>query len=90
MHELPLLLLAGDAEFRLHAGVIILDGNRLKFAVKDWKTMIALKTLRLRAREIMVKLLKSPHKPLSSRLERWKDILVKLFLREDENGAGRS
>src|SRR5205814_231236 len=38
VHELPLVLLVGKADCKLHAGVITIDGNRLNFAVKDWKT----------------------------------------------------
>jgi ATP-dependent RNA helicase DHX29 len=71
VHELPLLLLAGEADFKIHAGVITIDGNRLKFSVKDWKTAIALKVLRERMEELVEVSLAKPGKTLSPRLTKW-------------------
>ncbi|KAF2101998.1 ATP dependent RNA helicase-like protein [Rhizodiscina lignyota] len=77
--DFPLVLLAGSADFRLHAGVIIVDGNRLKFTVNDWKTMMAVKFLRTRLKEIVAARLKAPSKPLGRRLERWMEVIQTIF-----------
>ncbi|KAJ9659690.1 hypothetical protein H2201_007282 [Coniosporium apollinis] len=89
-HPLPVILLAGDAAFNLYAGVITLDGNRLRFSVRDWKTMIALKMLRARTKEIVSVAFKSPGKPLSRRLERWMEILRKVFERDEKGGRSEA
>ena len=44
--EAAIVVLLGDADFKMYAGVISLDGGRVRFSVRDWKTMIALKALR--------------------------------------------
>lgn len=89
-HPLPVILLAGDATFNLYAAVIILDGNRLRFSVRDWKTMVALKMLRARTKEIVSVAFKSPGKPLSRRLERWMEILRKVFERDEKGGRSEA
>ncbi|OCK87205.1 ATP-dependent RNA helicase A [Cenococcum geophilum 1.58] len=84
-YVLPMILLAGsDADFRLHAGVISLNNNALKFAVKDWKTMIALKALRNRVRDIVNAAWKNPGKPLGIREEKWMRLFVRVFDLEQE------
>ena len=81
-HELPLILLAGDVEFRMISGVILVDGNRLRFKTDSWKMMIVLKILRSKAREIMDWNLKKPARPLTPRLAKWDEILHRVFARE--------
>jgi len=84
-YVLPMILLVGsDADFRLHAGVISLNNNTLRFAVKDWKTMIALKTLRSRVRDIVNAAWKNPGKPLGIREEKWMRLFVRVFDLEQE------
>lgn len=40
------VLVGNDADFRMYAGAISIDGGRIRFTVRDWKTMAALKALR--------------------------------------------
>ncbi|KAI9851725.1 MAG: hypothetical protein M1838_002940 [Thelocarpon superellum] len=72
-------LLCGDAEFKMYAGVIILDGHRLRFSVTDWKIMLAIKMLRTRLRDIMVKTFRSPGKPLTIQQGKWLGLWQKIF-----------
>jgi len=65
--EIALVLLAGDAVFHLYAGVIVIDGNRLRFKVRDWKTMLALKTLRGKMKEVLARVFRAPGKELTGR-----------------------
>jgi ATP-dependent RNA helicase DHX29 len=67
----------------MYAGVIILDGNRARFSVADWKTLLVIKTLQSRLRDLLTKSFKSPGKSLSVQQERWLGIWQRLFLRED-------
>jgi ATP-dependent RNA helicase DHX29 len=80
--ELPLILLAGDADFKLHAGVITIDGNRLRLKVDEWKLAVALKTMRARMEEVVELRLKEPSKDVPSRLKRWIDLFEKICGRD--------
>jgi ATP-dependent RNA helicase DHX29 len=84
-HALPMVLLAGsDADFRLHAGVVLLNSNSLRFVVRDWKTVVALKLLRARVRDIVNAAWKAPGRQLSSREQKWMGLFVKVFELEME------
>ncbi|TLD18362.1 putative helicase [Venturia nashicola] len=80
--ELPLMLLAGDADFKLHAGVVTIDGNRLRFRVDGWKDMLVLRGLRRAMEEIVEVRLRDGRREVSLRLRRWMDIFVKMCTRE--------
>lgn len=80
--EIPLILMAGDARFEMYAGVVIIDGNRLRFKVRDWRTMIVLKVLRSKIKEVMAKLYKNPGRDLGDRPRRWMEVLEKIFERQ--------
>ncbi|KAF2457555.1 helicase associated domain-containing protein [Lineolata rhizophorae] len=79
VYELPLLLFAGEVDFRLHAGVVTLDSNRVRFKVGDWKTMVVIKMLRRKAKAITSAILKSPGKPLPPILESWNSVLLQVL-----------
>ncbi|KAJ2974440.1 hypothetical protein NUW58_g8657 [Xylaria curta] len=72
-------LLCGDVRIDMYAGVIILDGNRARFSVSDWKTLLVVKTLRARLRDILTRSFKMPGKLLSAQQEKWLDIWHDLF-----------
>ncbi|KAK0615208.1 P-loop containing nucleoside triphosphate hydrolase protein [Bombardia bombarda] len=78
-------LLCGDVRADLYAGVLILDGNRVRFAVSDWKTMLVIKVLRARLREMLTRSFKSPGKLPTSQHERWLDVWQKIFTLAQEN-----
>lgn len=63
----------------MYAGVIILDGNRARFSVADWKTMFVVKTLRSRLRDILTRSFKMPGKLLSAQQEKWLDVWHGIF-----------
>jgi ATP-dependent RNA helicase DHX29 len=75
-------LLCGDVRADLYAGVLILDGNRARFAISDWKTMLVIKTLRVRLREIMTKSFRNPGKALTGQQVQWLDIWQRIFSQE--------
>jgi ATP-dependent RNA helicase DHX29 len=99
VYTLPMVLMVGaDVDFKLHAGVISLPGNVLRFAVKDWRAAVALKVLRRRVREILASSWKSPGRQLSGRETEWLGIFFKIFkdkfekderLRERVGGKGK-
>lgn len=67
---------------QMYAGVFILDGNRARFAVSDWKAMLAIKTLRARLRDILTKTFKNPGKGLTAQQLKWMEIWQKIFSQE--------
>ncbi|KAI9891929.1 MAG: hypothetical protein M1814_002314 [Vezdaea aestivalis] len=73
-HALPIAVLGGEASFNAFSGIVIIDGNRLKFSLPDPKSLLALKALRLRLRDACAKLFKFPDRPLPSQLLKWLDI----------------
>ncbi|KAK3674438.1 hypothetical protein LTR78_005524 [Recurvomyces mirabilis] len=77
--EIALVLLAGDAVFHMYAGVIVLDGNRLRYKVRDWRTMIVLKILRQKSKEVLARLFKHPGKDITGRSRPWMDILKRIL-----------
>jgi len=66
----------------MYAGVLIIDGNRARFAVSDWKTMLAIKTLRSRLRDILTRSFKNPGKPLTLQQQKWMDLWQTIFSQE--------
>lgn len=67
---------------QMYAGVFILDGNRARFSVPDWKTMLVIKTLRARLRDILTRSFKNPGKPLTTSQQTWMEIWQKVFVQD--------
>jgi len=79
VEAMALVLLAGDAVFHLYAGVIIIDGNRLRLKVRDWRTMIVLKTMRTKMKEILARAFKFPGRDMGQKQKTWFDIFLAMF-----------
>lgn len=77
--ELALVLLAGEANFNLFAGVIVIDGNRLRYKVKDWKTMVVLRTLRMKFKQILGRLFKHRREPIGKDAWIMEAIMTNMF-----------
>ncbi|KAJ5102935.1 hypothetical protein N7532_003464 [Penicillium argentinense] len=77
--DFSIALLCGDAEFRMYTGVISIDANRIRFAVRDWKSMLALKILNGRLRDLLASTFKNPHRPLSYKQQQWLEIWQEIF-----------
>ena len=77
--DFALVLLAGEAVFHMYAGVIVVDGNRLRLKVRDWRTMIVLKTLRAKAKEALSRTFKYPGKDLGDKQRRWMEVIERIF-----------
>ena len=71
----------------MYSGVIVIDGNRLRFSLDSWKVMLALRTLRTRLREIMTQAFRSPGRPLSREQQLWFDIWQRIFAQEVIKGV---
>lgn len=78
-------LLCGEARTELYSGVLVLDGNRARFAMPDWKTTLALKTLRNRLKDMLTRAFKNPGRVLTAQHEKWLDVWQKIFVLAAEN-----
>ncbi|KAK3316996.1 P-loop containing nucleoside triphosphate hydrolase protein [Apodospora peruviana] len=78
-------LLCGDVRADLYSGVLVLDGNRARFAVSDWKTMLVMKVLRARLKEMLTRSFKSPGKLPTAQHERWLEVWQRIFTLAQEN-----
>lgn len=67
----------------MYSGVISIDANRVRFAVRDWKAMLALKVLSTRIREILTGTFREPHRRLSYKQQQWIDIWQTIFSRAE-------
>ena len=65
----------------MYSGVISIDANRIRFAVRDWKAMLALKILSARIREILTGTFREPQRRLSYRQQQWIEDWQAIFSR---------
>lgn len=64
----------------MYAGVITIDGSRIRFSLRDWKTLLALKVLSTRIREILSFTFRDPKKAvLSPGQKEWLDLWQEVF-----------
>ncbi|MCJ1285704.1 hypothetical protein MMC26_005045 [Xylographa opegraphella] len=82
VEDFAIALVCGEADFKMYSGVIVIDGNRLRFSLDSWKVMLALKTLRTRLREIMTQAFRSPGRALSREQQLWFDVWQRIFAQE--------
>jgi ATP-dependent RNA helicase DHX29 len=64
---------------QMYAGVVSIDANRIRFAVRDWKAMLALKILNARIREILAGTVRDPQKVQSYKQQQWVGIWQQIF-----------
>ncbi|KAL8830580.1 MAG: hypothetical protein Q9170_005671 [Blastenia crenularia] len=78
------ILACGDAEFKMFSGVIVIDGNRIRLSVDDWKLMLVIKRLRHELRQIAAQLYRDPRHRLLPQQQKWLSIWEKIFAYHDE------
>ncbi|KAI1372610.1 P-loop containing nucleoside triphosphate hydrolase protein [Hypoxylon crocopeplum] len=79
VENFPIALLCGDVRIDMYAGVIVLDGNRARFSVPDWKTLLAIKALRTRIRDLLTRAFRTPGKLPTAQHEKWLDAWQRVF-----------
>lgn len=67
---------------QMFSGVLILDGNRARFAVPDWKTLLVIKVLRSRLRELLSRSFKAPGKQPTAQHQKWFDVWQRIFTQD--------
>ena len=71
----------------MYSGMIIIDGNRIRFSVDDWKVMLAVKTLRQKLRQVTAQSFRDPGRPLSSQQQTWLNIWDKIVEYQEKGRA---
>lgn len=89
VEAMALVLMAGEARFDVYSGVVIVDGNRLRFRVRGWKQTIVLKILRARIKEVIGRILKNPGRELAERHKEWMEVFLGLFERVEREREKR-
>ncbi|KAL4880475.1 P-loop containing nucleoside triphosphate hydrolase protein [Aspergillus karnatakaensis] len=72
-------VLAGEGDFKMYAGILSIDNNRIRFSIRDWKSMVAIKFLSMKIREILAGFFKDPGVPLSYKQRQWMEIWENIF-----------
>ncbi len=71
----------------MYSGMIVIDGNRIRFSVDDWKIMLAIKTLRLKLRQLLAQSFRDPGRELSSQQQSWLSIWAKIVEHQEKRQA---
>ncbi|KAI2609223.1 P-loop containing nucleoside triphosphate hydrolase protein [Hypoxylon sp. NC1633] len=79
VENFAIALLCGDVRIDMYAGVIVLDGNRARFSAPDWKTLLTIKALRARLRDLLSRSFRNPGKLPSAQQTRWLDVWQRVF-----------
>ena len=69
------------------SGVIVIDGHRIRFCIDDWKSMLALKYLRLHIRQIMAQAFRSPRLELTTQQQAWLDVWQRIFSQRNDGNS---
>ena len=79
VEDFAVALVCGEAEFKMYSGVMVIDGNRIRFSVDDWKVVAAIRALRSQIRQIMVQSFRTPERALSQQQQDWFRIWERIF-----------
>ncbi|OJD24791.1 hypothetical protein ACJ73_03844 [Blastomyces percursus] len=90
VEDFAVALLCGDVEFKLYAGIISIDGSRIRFSVKDWKSMLALKALTTGIRNVLSFTIRNPRKELTLSQQGWIDLWQQVFSEARERELRKS
>jgi ATP-dependent RNA helicase DHX29 len=66
----------------MFSGIIVLDNNRGRFSIADWKTMLVIKVLRTRLRELLTKNFRNPGRLPTAQQEKWLDVWQRIFTQD--------
>ena len=77
--EMSIALLVGDADFKLFSGTMTLDSNRVRFSVRSWRAILALKELRSKLKMLLIEGAKAPDRSLSAVERQWADLFYALY-----------
>ncbi|KAK2778995.1 hypothetical protein FQN53_001569 [Emmonsiellopsis sp. PD_33] len=89
VEDFAIALLCGDVEFKLYAGILSIDNSRLRFSIRDWKSMLALKALATRLRSTLSSSIRNPRRALSADQAGWVELWQRVFVEAREREVRR-
>ena len=70
------LLLGSEVEYKFYAGVMVLDGGKVKVSVKRWRELMAIKVLRKGVEGALERCFREPGREVGERERKWLDFWV--------------
>ena len=77
--DLAIALFCGDAEFKMYASAMVIDGNRIRYRVEDWRTLLIIKNLRSHLRAVAEDSFSRPGRQWSQEQRFWVGIWERMF-----------
>lgn len=87
VNQCAAIIFTDSNDWQMYSGVIVIDGNRIRFSVDDWQVMLAIKKLRQTLRLILAEIFRHPGYRLPPQQQKWMDIWEKIFAYHDESTA---
>ncbi|OCT55019.1 putative helicase [Cladophialophora carrionii] len=72
------ILLGSDAEFKFYAGVMVLDGGKVKLSVRQWSELMAIKILRDRVEKVLQQCYSAPGQEVAEQDRKWLDLWLRI------------
>ncbi|KAL3473615.1 P-loop containing nucleoside triphosphate hydrolase protein [Aspergillus californicus] len=80
VEDFAVAVLCGEGDYKMHSGILSIDTNRIRFSLRDWKSMLAIKMLSTRVREILAGMFRDPQLPLTYKQKQWMGIWEGIFV----------
>jgi ATP-dependent RNA helicase DHX29 len=77
------ILLGSDVDFKFYAGVMVLDGGKVKLSVRKCKELMAIKILRGKVSDLLESCYREPGREIPQEERRWLDIWVKMEMAQE-------
>ena len=77
--QAALVLLLGEAEFKLFSGVVDIDNGRIRLSLRNWKEILVLQGLRSRIHHIIDTFLRRPDSLLASDDQEWLEVVTEIL-----------
>ncbi|EXJ62833.1 hypothetical protein A1O7_03273 [Cladophialophora yegresii CBS 114405] len=72
------ILLGSDVEFKFYAGVMVLDGGKVKLSVRQWSELMAIKTLREKVEKVLQQCYSAPSQEVAEQDRKWLDLWLRI------------
>jgi ATP-dependent RNA helicase DHX29 len=72
------ILLGSEAEFKFYAGVMVLDGGKVKLSVRQWNELLAIKILREKIEKVLQQCYSAPGREMGEQDRKWLDLWLRI------------
>ena len=71
-------LLGSEAEFKFYAGVMVLDGGKVRLSVRRWRELMAMKILREKISDVLGTCYRRPGQEVAEEGKKWLDMWLRI------------